>query len=226
MNYITGNSLDLGKKESDIRYNLYSILYYVYNQIPLDYDKMKKLYENIEVDCDYDYYDYEKEDDYYNCNGPKFVSNEMEDDEYVYKFNSKLNGHRFPEPYAGEKYNNKLIREIHEFLKEKSPKKLTLKNIHKIKFINDTGVNKDSRGIRDLEWKLHFWPEYTVQSDHSLKLHDLIVAAYKIKSHKFERWFEMFSGLDNEEFYVEYNSLGEKKWKEITTVLNFYHESE
>ena len=155
MSYITGNSLDLGKKESDIRYNIYSVVLYVYHQIPLECDKMKKLYENIEVDYYYDYYyccDYKEDDDYNNYNGPKFVSNEMEDDEYIYKFNSELDEDKFPEPHVGEKYNNKLIREIHEFLKEKSPKKLILKNIHKIKFINDTGVNEDSRGVRNLDW--------------------------------------------------------------------------
>uniref|UniRef100_A0A6G6ABG9 Uncharacterized protein n=1 Tax=Borely moumouvirus TaxID=2712067 RepID=A0A6G6ABG9_9VIRU len=249
MKYITGNYLDLGKKESEIRYNLKSIIKYIYCQIPLDYDKMKKLYKHVKVDCDYDFkkdddYDYlgpdfmpnEMQDDGCVCEfeheldgfyfpGPDFMPNEMQDDEYVYKFKDELDEFYFPEPYLGEDINNELIREMHEFLIEKSPKKLILKDIRTIKLIKNKGVNEDRRGVRGLDWKLHFWPEYIISSKRSLKLHDLIVALYKIKSHKFEKWYEMFSRVSYDDFIIFHNSDGKKKWKEITTVLEFDHGS-
>ncbi|AGC02436.1 hypothetical protein H012_gp012 [Acanthamoeba polyphaga moumouvirus] len=221
MKYITGNYLDLGKKESEIRYNLKSIIKYIYCQIPLDHDKMKKLYKYVEVDCDYDY----KKDDDYDYLGPDFMPNKMQDDEYVYKFKHELNESYFPEPHSGEDINNELIREMHEFLIEKSPKKLILKDIRTIKLIKNKGVNKDRRGVRDLDWKLHFWQEYIISSKRSLKLHDLIIAAYKIKSHKFEKWYEMFCRVSYDDFIIFHNSDDKKKWKEITAVLEFDHGS-
>lgn len=63
-------------------------------------------------------------------------------------------------------------------------------NVEEINLYNKSGVNRDARGVRDVDWKLHFWNKYTCYN--SITFHDLIVAAYKIRSHKFENNYELF----------------------------------
>lgn len=55
------------------------------------------------------------------------------------------------------------------------------------------GVNSDTRGTRPLDSHLKFHPSYTIERDHRITLHDFIIASYKIKSHKFENWYELIS---------------------------------
>ncbi|AVL95246.1 hypothetical protein ma859 [Moumouvirus australiensis] len=214
MKYIIDNYLDLGEKESEIYFNLESIIRYIYCQIPLDYNKMNEIYKDVQVDYCFDYIR-----NNYIYGEPKFISNEMEDNKYIYKFKYELKEICFLE----EDNNIELIREIHQYLTEKSPKNLILKDIHTIKLINDDGNNEEKGGVRNLDWKLHFWPEYIISSEDDLKLHDLIIAAYKIKSHKFETWFEMFSKINSNDSIIWCFSKNKNKCKEITVVLDFDH---
>uniref|UniRef100_A0A6G6ADS4 Uncharacterized protein n=1 Tax=Borely moumouvirus TaxID=2712067 RepID=A0A6G6ADS4_9VIRU len=175
---------------------------------------MKELYNDVQVDYCFDYIR-----DNYIYGEPKFISNEMEDNEYIYKFKNELDEVCFSE----EDNNIELVRELHQYLVKEIPNNLILKNIHTIKLINDSGINEEKGGVRDLDWKLHFWPEYIISSEDDLKLHDLIIAAHKIKSHKFETWFEMFSKINSNDSIIWCFSKNKNKCKEITTALKFDH---
>ncbi|BCS83705.1 hypothetical protein QLL95_gp0418 [Cotonvirus japonicus] len=202
MKYIKNNHLDLGTKESIISKNLISVIGYIYDNFSLNYKKMEKLYENVEMDDDQ--------------NGP----NPMTDDKYIYKFKYNydfMNGNE-------DTYNKKLLKELNEYLTNESPKKLKLEGIVKLTLMNDCGVNEDDRGTQPLDSKLHFWPEYVIYNDKNITFHDLIIASYKIKSHKFENWYEMYCSRLNE-FYVLKNSDGKKINKEILAVVAFDHGS-
>ena len=71
-----------------------------------------------------------------------------------------------------------------------------------------------------MDWKLHFWDQYIINNNNkSLRIHDLIIAAYKIKSHKFGNWFEDYEGILELDIYK--NALLGKK--ELVVVIEFYH---
>ncbi|AAV50319.1 hypothetical protein [Acanthamoeba castellanii mimivirus] len=213
MKYIKNNVLDLGSKDSYIKFNLSTVIDYIYNQIPLDYAEMNKIYKNICTELD---------------DSPEFQSNLTEDDEYVYKFNEILKKCYDEQEMTKRKIfdpdflNYKLINELHIYLTKKSPKKLVIKSINSIKLVNNEGVNTDINGTTNVDWKLHFWPEFTIQNSECLTLHDIIIACYKIKSHKFENWYELYCNMFTE-FYVFQNSNDKNIWKEIFAVIKFDH---
>lgn len=204
MKYIKNDKLYLGSKEQTIKNNLKEIIKYIYYQCPLDYDQMKQIYKYIETDCEYDDYDLL----YY-----EFETNLMQDNKYAYELIKDLDN-----TYK----NEELINELHNYLLlTKSPKKLRLNNIRQIQLINNNGINKDSSGIRDLDWKLHFWDEYMINNDDNIRFHDLIIAVHKIKSHKFDNWYELYTNIS--EFHVLDHGYGKKK--DIIAVIKFDHRS-
>ncbi|QGR53593.1 hypothetical protein [Moumouvirus maliensis] len=207
MKYIKDNILDLGTKESKIYHNLNTIFHYIYHQIHLDENKTKKLYKHIKVDYISDSY---------------FVPSKIKDKKYYYGV-TKFDKLYFINP--DNDFNKKLLKELGKYLDKNSPKDLLLKNVHKIKLINNNGVNDDTRGTSDLDWKLHFWDEFIIHKNHQLSFHDLILAAFKIKSHKFDSWYELFSNVNEEDFFVLHNSSSVEKWIEITAVIEFDHGS-
>ncbi|AEQ60172.1 hypothetical protein [Acanthamoeba castellanii mamavirus] len=174
---------------------------------------MVELYKDVEVENDYDHI---KTKGIYDFNLEfKFEPNPVVDDKYVYKFDGDLS----------ERYeNNKLTEKLHEYFTNNSPKNLKLDGVIKLTLINNDGVNVDRRGVRDIDWKLHFWPEYVIYNEKNITFHDLIIACHKIKSHKFDRWYEMYRAKFDE-FYVLKNSNGKKVNKEITAIVLFDHGS-
>ena len=186
MKYIKDKSLILGKKETQIKENLDAIFDYIYYQIPLNHDKMVNLYKDVNVPISFDDTpDY----DYYR-DKLKFVPCDETDDKYIYKFKDEVDLESFD-------INPIIISEIHGFLMKYSPKKLKIGNYTDLKVSNYHGVNKDARGIRYLDWRLYFWEEYNISNDNGITFHDLIIAAYKVKSHKFENNYEMYCSIKN-----------------------------
>ena len=61
---------------------------------------------------------------------------------------------------------------------------------YKLKLINSCGFNDDERGSDHLKIKLDFHSEYVLNKNFTL--YDLAIACYKIKSHKFDNWYEIF----------------------------------
>jgi hypothetical protein len=187
--YIKNNILNIGESDDEIKKNMKDILRYIYHQYSLNYDKMKALYEHVKVPIDFDDNDSNGIDycDYYR-HKLTFVGHYNKDDTYIYEFDK----------YLYDYYENELlVEELHNFLLKNSPKNLHLDEFKYVILSNHHGINNDARGIRCLDWKLYFWEEFNVYDDAGITLHNLIIAAYKIKSHKFENYYELFCDISD-----------------------------
>ena len=185
--FIRYDMLDIGKTENEIEHNLEQIIKYIYEYFPLDHDKMIKLYEDVKVPVSFDDEDDDDNDYRYDLT---FVSYPKPDDKYIYKFNDQLN-------FYGDVDDELYITEIHKYLAKYSPKRLRIKGIKSLYLSNHRGVNSDARGVKMLDWKLHYWEEYGVGNDNDITFDQLIIALYKIRSHKFERWYETFCRINS-----------------------------
>ena len=212
MKYIRNNKLFLGTKLKIIKSNLQDIIQYIYYQYKLDYNKMDKIYKHIESENDYDcIYDRHKP------NNIIFENNPIEDNKYIYKWNSYFWFDDNEDYYK----NEKLINELHNYLCTNKLKDLKFNNINKMKLINDCGIYNSIWEIRNLDWKLHFWNEYIINKKSSVRFHDLIIALYKIKSHKFDLWNEYYTGIT--ELDISKNKFLSINKKELVMVINFDH---
>lgn len=187
MPYIKKNILSFGSKENEIKRNVDALMYQIYNNIPLDHASMLELYIGREVPCSFDDEDSDEHNDYYR-HGLKFCPHPEPDDKYIYTVDS------FDIDGDLHEKTQKFLEEINEYLGSKSAKKLILKGITDLTVTNDRNVNKDARGIRFLDWRLHFWKKFSVQRE-EIRLHDLIIAAHKVESHKFDTNYEMYVGV-------------------------------
>lgn len=153
-------------------------------------------------DCD----DNESELEDYNLDPKDF--------KYIYSWDSNAFKHFLErnEDYQNE-YIIDVIRSIHKFIKKNFD--LTVPDVHiilsKPLILNNTsGFNTDRRGSDhiplDLPWSSH------VHLDSTVKLNELIDTAFLIKSHKFDKWYELYleikSGPKSKDFIelnVEYD---------------------
>lgn len=171
--FIRNNKLVLDYDHEQIKHIFTSIMKYIYWYICLDLDKMKELYSDIDDPKDFDsIYVY------------KITVESELDKNYLDYFVDE------DEDIDKDMYVH-LMCEIHKYLKNNSAKDLKIKGVCNIKFINDAGINDDFRGVEDVDWKLFFHKKYVVKKK-DITFEDLIIAAYKIKSHKFEDNYEMF----------------------------------
>ena len=63
---------------------------------------------------------------------------------------------------------------------------------YKLKLVNTSGFNYDTRGSDNTIINLDFHSEYILNENFTL--YDLAIGCYKIKSHKFDKWYELFLG--------------------------------
>lgn len=197
MKYINKNKLTLGKKSDDIKENLDLLLRYIYHSFRLDHDKMKPLYENVKVPVTYDFNE-EYDNDYYLNSKLKLHNCSKVDGKYYYIFDE--------DDYDKEYYENSpFIEQLQEYLLKKSPKKLKIGDLINLRVNNIVKPNKDIRGCRYLDWRLHFWDTYEKENLKGITLHDFIIGAFKIKSHKFDNNYEMYLYVTN--YYINENSI-------------------
>ncbi|AQN67898.1 hypothetical protein [Saudi moumouvirus] len=209
MKYIKENILDLGTTESEIYQNLRTIFHYIYHQIYLDNKRMSNLYKHVKIDY---------------ISDSIFTPSNIQDGKYFYTI-TKLDESYFLDSEFDYDLNTKLLKELGKYLEEKRAKDLILKNIHKLTLINNDGINNDPSGVIDLDWKLYFWEKFIVQKNRELTFHNLIIAAFKIKSHKFDSWYELFCDFKEENLFVSHHSNSKNRWMEITAVVEFDHGS-
>ena len=211
--YISNGKLFLGIY--NIKGKLVDVLRYLYTYFTLDHDKMMLLYKNIIVTNDFDDFvlcqnadEHDKMRDTLEFNNYKY-----EDDKYIYKYETDIiksaidNG--FIPPCAKKdmklpdnininafKYKT-LIRELHNYFKAgNSPKDLRIVDYDTLVMRNCHGINKDARGVRELDWKLYFWDRYIRFDENGISMHDLIISVFKVSSHKFDKNYEAYGGID------------------------------
>ncbi|AGF85671.1 hypothetical protein QJ854_gp111 [Moumouvirus goulette] len=160
MKYIKNNCLYLGSSDKDVKNDLYKILRNVQVCFPLDYERMEKIYKDVEIDQE-----------------NKYVNNLNQDNKYIYK----------SELLPNDDYQ--ILQEIIEYVKEYGTKKLKIclngKNkITKFKLINKY-PNAYASQITELDKKLHRWSEFIVENKKGINLHDIIISVYKLKRSKF-----------------------------------------
>lgn len=90
--------------------------------------------------------------------------------------------------------NCDLITRLHAYVQAHGARSVKLKGIRSLTINNYHGVNKDNRGTRGLDWVLKYHRTFSIIRSSSITLHDLIIACYKTKSHKFETWYEFVDG--------------------------------
>ena len=207
MKYIKNNKLFLGTKLSTIKNNLDDIIRYIYDQYYLNHNKMVKLYDHIEFDNNNNNNNY--------ANNIIFKNNPVEDKKYVFLFDDLLNIDILGDC---DYKNKKLIIELHNYLILNKSFDLILNNINKVKLINNSGMNKNYYGSTYLDLKLHYWDQYIINNnDKSIRLHDLIIALYKIRSHKFSDSNEQYNEISELDIFKNVRK------KELVVVINFNH---
>lgn len=87
-----------------------------------------------------------------------------------------------------------------------------------ITLINLSGINKHFRGMQALDYALHYWDTYTVEDPRGVTVGELVVGLYKIKSHKFDNYYEAVHRIQ-----VQSETL--KTGVKLTIALEFKHRS-
>ena len=183
--YVDHDILTLGDTEYNQKKNLYEMFKYIYYQFVLDHDKMKELYEDVLVPINFDHDEVHDLDLYSDLS---FFPCQKKDHKYIYGY--------VDEPlWQYYDNNNRFIKELDKYFNdEDKPKKLKL-GFRSLVIINNCGVNKRVTGVKYLDWRLHYWPEYRIDRVGGITFDDLIIAAYKVRSHKFENHYEWFCSV-------------------------------
>lgn len=183
MKYIEDDELQFGDLLEEMISKFNDLILYIYHQFSLDYESMKTLYEERYCSIDYDYETSSSVVSKYL----KFDNHEEPDNKYKYIFVDQLKEYHYK--------NERFINEIHKYLLKKPLKQLRFSNIKKILLNNFYGKNNSVKGVRDIDWKLHFWEWFEISDANNIRLHDFVVALYKIKSHKFDHYYEFYSKI-------------------------------
>ena len=195
--YIKKNTLSLGKENEQLT-NLNLLVSYIYYSCQLNHQKMLKLYQDLKVPVNYD--DEEDYDEDYRWE-LGFMNCTKKDHMYEYDFDLKF--------IIDDE--NEFIKEVREYLQNNETRKLKIAGATELVVYNNHGTYKTSRGVREMDWKLHFWPEFHVKKQNGISFHDMVIALYKVKSHKFEHGYEMYCGVkdleinDKISFEVEFD---------------------
>ncbi len=89
--------------------------------------------------------------------------------------------------------NDDKVKNVMRFILHEHKHGTSLKDIELdcfgCKFTNRTGFNYDRRGSTQCNLDVHYQDKYVLQR---MTLYEFLVGMYKIKSHKFDKWYEMF----------------------------------
>ena len=151
------------------------LLAYSYENASLDHHKMRKRF------------DYELDD--FSGVDRSFCSGE-EDCRYSYVIDENF----YEDFFEDRKVDIGTFKQIHEYVLEHGARQVKIGNCKHLILKNQEGINRDRRGIKDLDWILKFYPIYAIERRSCISLHDIIIACYKVKSHKFENNYELIYG--------------------------------
>lgn len=105
------------------------------------------------------------------------------------------------------------IKMIFSLLETMDMHQITFISPYDVTLVNNAGINYDHRGSDHTLIELPFYSK--VRLGKTFTLHEFVVAAYKIKSHKFDYHYELFYNIDAIRYDV--------KSKEIFIETNFDH---
>ncbi len=179
--YFNDGRLCLGKDNETIKNRIDDVLYYIYNYFTLDQPAMEKHYASISVSMDYDHNDDIKDISRFI----RFRSHYVKDNSYFITFNEKFESDLIYRDIF-------FVYALHSQLVEKGISKIRFYDVGSISLTNTNGEYQDSRGIDSLDWKLYWWNSYTVSNNWFVKFADFVLACYKIKSHKFDTYYERY----------------------------------
>lgn len=162
---------------------LSDLLNYIYFNIKLDYEKIAKRIN---------FPPYPGADTTEDCFGTAEFEPGTSDCKYSYRLSSFYDS-RMPL----ESPNKELMLLLDTYVRAYGTRKVRFIGIRSLTINNKYGVNADTMGTRTLDWELQFYPTFTVANPRDITLHDLIIACYKTKSHKFENWYEAVFGVKN-----------------------------
>jgi hypothetical protein len=87
----------------------------------------------------------------------------------------------------------KLEHDMQKLMQENShPEKLWLSQFSKIIIENTSGINHDHRGADHLAIKVPFQHSYTIEK-RAITVDDFTIGLYATKSHRFDKWYELFT---------------------------------
>lgn len=137
-------------------------------------------------------------DGYFECDNPsKYCKKKVEPYEITYTFSGyfKLDEDKEDEEYKGEDLKNwKNIKNFFQKITNLGlkPEEIKFCTKERIKFVNNDGFNHGHRGSDHTKIKLPFLSE--VELDKEFSLYELILTNTNLKSHKFDKWYELYCG--------------------------------
>lgn len=87
--------------------------------------------------------------------------------------------------------NNKIKHVIDNMNKINNPDNVFFAGYDTITFYNPCGINRDHRGSNHCKIDLQFYNVYTIEQP--ITLHKLAFGLFRIKSHKWDKWYELYS---------------------------------
>lgn len=130
------------------------------------------------------------------CNGYEYCeshrSNIFNDNSLIYVYNRNINYDDDVEEFDD---CNELVKQIYNYLIENDDDDVIIKFKKSIILKNKRGINKDHRGSDHVPIKLPFYSK--IELGKTVTLKNLIDACYKIKSHKFDYWYELYCGVSS-----------------------------
>lgn len=163
----------------------------VYNGLPY-YEKTNthqftdiKIRPKYDIDSVCDYYDNDRED-IDDC-GVSIYPSSKDKIKYILKYHRKWDSYL---EYNMPPDNIELTKQIIKT----NFKKILLIGYKSLVLNNKKGINYDHRGSNHCNVYLEFYP--TVFTDKIISLNILAKYFYKLKSHKWDKWYEMFCDTD------------------------------
>lgn len=194
--YIINDTLRFTKY---IYYEINVLMSYIYDNFPLDYNKMISKNNKLIVGDEYDYgpvdpmgdIDWDESGPVFNCDGNNNV-------EYYYLFSKNPIKRYIKNVYDPnvELATKTITDELSNFFYVLNKNFDSLKfEYNNIQFMNKSGINRDSRGIRKIDWHIscNLCTKVEKKNGKPITFLQVMDAVYDIKSHKFDNFYEEFN---------------------------------
>jgi hypothetical protein len=167
----------------DYQKNFHTLIGYIYERYKLDHNAMAREYTNLIHKNNYDH-----EDDEETHPSFRYFADGDEDLNFIFTDTGDV------DPEDIFKSNTDLVFDLNNYLKNNDANTLSLSEIITICVYNKSHINRDPRGIRRLDWMMLYHNHYKIEAiSDDIKLSDLRDALYRIKSHKFDMWYELYT---------------------------------